>query len=152
MDIRPYFSYIPYATYLREKTDDIITFSQFEEENLLSETFNHTESGNKYDDNSTLSPLTSEEEMDVMSPGNGSYFETMSTDMSEDIRDGSQYHSSINRREARYRIRDFFKRRKQELKGTLLSTHNMGKVLHKLFEAVVNNIPQELTFLGESGS
>ena len=51
-------------------------FAQFEEWVLLSETRNvsskirdNTESSDKYDDNSTLPSFISEEEMDVMSPG-----------------------------------------------------------------------------------
>ena len=38
--------------------------------------------------------------------------EPMSTEMLEDIFDGSQYHPIINSREACYRIRDRFKQRK----------------------------------------
>ena len=34
----------------------------------------------------------------------------------------------------------------------LLSTQNMGKVLHKVFKSFVNNILQVLPILGESGS
>ena len=34
----------------------------------------------------------------------------------------------------------------------LLSTQNMGKGLHKLFKAVVNDISQALTIFGKSGS
>ena len=50
MAIRLDVSYIPYATSSREQTGYIITFAQFEEENLLSETRNYMESGNKSDD------------------------------------------------------------------------------------------------------
>ena len=64
----------------------------------------------------------------------------MSTDMLEDIRDGSQSHPSINRIEARYKIRDCIKQRQLEWKGALLSTQNMGKGSNKLFKAVVNKI------------
>ena len=60
----------------------------------------------------------------------------MSTDMLEDIGDGSQPHTSINRREAFYKIHDCFKQRQEEWKRELLSTRNMGKVLHKFFKAV----------------
>ena len=35
----------------------------------------------------------------------------MSTDMLESIRDGSQYHTNVNRRQARYEIRDCIKQR-----------------------------------------
>ena len=41
----------------------------------------------------------------------------MSTDMLEDICDGGQSRPSINRREARYNIRDSFKQRQAEWKG-----------------------------------
>ena len=105
MAIQTDVSYTPRATSSREQTGNIVTFSQFEEVNLLSETQNllsktrdDTESGNKYDKNSTMPPLSSEEEMDVMSSVNESDAEPMSTDMLEDIRDGSQSHPSLNRR------------------------------------------------------
>ena len=54
MAMRSYVSYIPYYTSSKEQTGNIITFTQFEEEDLLSETHNNTKSGNKYDDNTTL--------------------------------------------------------------------------------------------------
>ena len=76
----------------------------------------------------------------------------MSSEMLEDIRDGNQYHTSINKREARYKICDNIKQIQQERKGDLLSMKNMGKGLHKVFKAIVNNILQVLQILGESGS
>ena len=60
--------------------------------------------------------------------------------MLEDISDSNQSHPSINRREARYKIRNIIKQGQLEWKGALLSTLNMGKGLHKLFKAVVNEI------------
>ena len=42
--------------------------------------------------------------MDAMSSGDESDDEAMSTYMFEDIRDGSQSHMSVNRREACYKI------------------------------------------------
>ena len=39
-----------------------------------------------------------------------------------------------------------------EWKGALLSKQNMGKGLHKLFKAIVNDISQDLPILGEPGS
>ena len=60
--------------------------------------------------------------------------------MLEDIRDVSQSHPIINRRESCYKIRDRFKQRQSERKGELSSTQNMGKGLHKVFKAVVNDI------------
>ena len=52
-------TYTPCATSPREKTGDIITFTQFEEGNLLSETCNDAESGDKSDENSIMPPLLS---------------------------------------------------------------------------------------------
>ena len=83
-------SYIPYATSSRGKTDNTITFTQFEEENLLSETCDNAESGNEYDENSILPPLISEKGMDAMSSGDESDTKPKSINMLEDIRDGSQ--------------------------------------------------------------
>ena len=45
MAMRLAVTYTPYATSSKEKTGDVITFAQFEERNLLSETHNDTESG-----------------------------------------------------------------------------------------------------------
>ena len=44
-------------------------FAQFEEENLLSETRDDAESGEKSDENSVMPLLISEEEMDAMDSG-----------------------------------------------------------------------------------
>ena len=67
--------------------------------------------------------------------------EPMSTDMLEDICGSSQYHPIINMRGSRYKS-DRIKRSHVEWKEALLSTRNMGKGLHKLFKAVVNDISQ----------
>ena len=55
--------------------------------------------------------------------------EPISTYMLEEIRDGTQCHPSVNRRESRYKICDHIKQSQSEWKGSLLSTQNMGKVL-----------------------
>ena len=47
--------------------------------------------------------------MDTISSGDEYDDEPMSMDMLEDICDSSQSHPSINRREARYKIRDHIK-------------------------------------------
>ena len=122
MDMQPAVLYIPCATYSREQTGDIITFEQFEEGYLLSETRDNTESGNKYYDNSTLSPLISEEEMDTMSSVNEYDAEPMPTDMLEDTCDISQSRTSINSREACYKIRDRILKIQAGWKGAILST------------------------------
>ena len=145
-------SYIPYATYSREQTSNIITFAQFEEGNLLSEIHDDMYSDNNYDDYSTLPQLISEEEIDAVSSDDESDAEPMSTDMLEDISDSSQYHLRINRRKSHYNIRYCIKLCPSERKGAMLSTKNMGKVLHKVFKAIVNDIFQSLSILGESGS
>ena len=72
--------------------------------------------------------------------------------MLEDISDGSQTHPKVNRREARYKIRDRIRQKKLECKGALKATRSMVKGLHKVFSMVVKDILQELTPLGESGS
>ena len=72
-----------------------------------------------------------------MDSGNDLEYEPMSTDMLEDIRDGSQSHPSVNRKEALYKIIYSIKQRQLELKGALKATHNMGKGLHKLFKTFV---------------
>ena len=51
MTMRTYVAYTPCATSPREQTGDIITFTQFEEGNILYETRNDVESGNESDDN-----------------------------------------------------------------------------------------------------
>ena len=49
MAMRLAVTYTPYATSSKEQTGDIITFAQFEEGYLLSETLNDTESGDESD-------------------------------------------------------------------------------------------------------
>ena len=62
------------------------------------------------------------------------------TEMLQDIRDGSQTHPNINKREARYKIRDRIRQRKSECKGVLKASRSMGKGLHKVFSTVVKEI------------
>ena len=57
----PSVKYTPCDTSLRGETGDIITFAQFEEGDLLSETHNDAESGDESDDNAIMQPLISEE-------------------------------------------------------------------------------------------
>ena len=98
-----------------------------------------------------MPPLISEEEMDVMDCGDESDYYPMSTEMLEDICDGSQSHPNINKREARYKVRDCIKQIQSEWKIALKSTQNMGKGLHEVFKTSVKDILQYL-LLGESGS
>ena len=59
MAMHPFVTYTPCATSSREKTGNIIKFTQFEEENLLSETRNDAEIGDKSNDDSIMPPLLS---------------------------------------------------------------------------------------------
>ena len=90
--------------------------------------------------------------MDAINPGDESYHNLISTEMLEDIREKIQTHPNVNRREARYKIRDCIKQRQSYWKGVLKDTRSMGKCLHKVFSAIVKEISQELTPFGESGS
>ena len=85
-----------------------------------------------------MPPLLSEEEIDAMDYGDESDHDPTSTETLEYIRGGSQSHPNVNGREAHYKIRVFIKQRQLEWKGALKDTQNMGKVLHKVFKAVVN--------------
>ena len=90
--------------------------------------------------------------MDAMDSGDESDDDLMSTDMLEEIHDGSQSHPNFNRREARYKVHDHIKKIQLERKEALKSTQNMGKGLHKVSETVVKDISQDLPPLGEYGS
>ena len=96
--------------------------------------------------------MTSEQYMDAMTSGDDSDHDLISTEMLENICDGSQTHTEVNIREARYKTRDRIRQRQSEWKGALKSTRRMGKGLHKVFSTVVKEISQELTHLGKSGS
>ena len=96
--------------------------------------------------------MMSEQDMDAMNSGDESDHDLISTEQLEDICDRSQTHPNVNIREARYKIRDCIRQRKQEWKGALTSTQSMGKGFYKVFKTVAKYILQELTHLVESGS
>ena len=52
--MRPAVTYTLYATSLKEQTGDVIMFAQFEEGNILTETRNDAESGDKSDNKSIM--------------------------------------------------------------------------------------------------
>ena len=93
----------------------------------------------------------SEQDMDAMNSDDESDHDILSTDMLEDILDGSKTHPNVNRREERYKIHDHIRQRQTERKRALKYTRSMGKGLHKVFSNVVKEISQELIALGESG-
>ena len=60
MPIRPSVAYTHYAKSSGEQTGNITTFTQFDEGNLLSETHDNAECGDKLNENSIMPPLISE--------------------------------------------------------------------------------------------
>ena len=66
--------------------------------------------------------------MDAMDSGDESDHDFISTDMLEDIHEGSQSHPNVNQREARYKIRDRIRQRQSELKGELKAEQKWVKV------------------------
>ena len=111
MAMRLALTYTPYATSLKEQTGDLITFAQFEEGNILTETSNDAESGDESDNESIM---MSKQDMENLDSGDESDHDLISTEMLEDIRDGSQTHPNVNIREARYKISDRIKQRQSE--------------------------------------
>ena len=95
MAMRPAVTYTPYATSSKEQTGDIITFTHFEEGNLLSETHNDTESDDKSDSKSIT---MSEKYMENIDEKEKFDDDLISTETLHDIRDGNQTHPEINRR------------------------------------------------------
>ena len=70
MTVRPAVTYTPYDTYSKEQTGDVITFAQFEEGDILTETCNDAESGDESDNESIM---MSEQDMDNMNSGDESH-------------------------------------------------------------------------------
>ena len=95
MAMRPAVTYTLYSTSLKDQTGDVITFTQFEEKNILIETCKDAESGDKSDNESNM---LSEQDMENINSGDESDHDLISTDMIEDIHDGSQIHPNVNRR------------------------------------------------------
>ena len=134
MAMRPAVTYTPYATSLKEQTGDVITFANFEEGKILPETRNDAESCDESDNKSIM---MSKQDMENSNSGDESDHDLISTQMLEDIRDGSQTHPNVNRREARYKLRDHIRQGQSKWKGALKDTRSMEKGLHKVFSTVV---------------
>ena len=96
--------------------------------------------------------MMNEQDMENLDSNEKSNHNLISMETLEDIRDRSQTHPTVNKREARCKIRYRINQRRLEWKGPLKATRNMGKGLHKVFSTIVLEISQELTNLGESGS
>ena len=95
MEMRPAVTYAPYATSSKEQTGDIITFAQFEEGNILTETCNDAESG---DESNNESITMREQDMENIDSSDESDHDLISTEMLHDIRDGSHTHLNFNKR------------------------------------------------------
>ena len=93
MAMRPVVPYTPYVTSLKEKTGDVITFAQFEEGDILTETCNDAESS---DESNNESIMMSEQYMENINSSDESDHDHISTEMLEDICDGSQTHPNVN--------------------------------------------------------
>ena len=115
------------------KTDDVITVAQFEEGNILTETRKDAESG---DESDSKSIMMSEQDMENLDPNEKSDHDLISTEMLEDIYDGSQTHPNVNKRETRYKIRDRVRQKELKWKGVLKDTQSTGKGLHKVFSTI----------------
>ena len=102
MAMRLIVTYTPYATSSKEQAVDVITFAQFEEGNLVTETRNDTESGDEYDSKSIMMSKKDMENIDETEKFDD---DLISTETLHDIRDGNQTHPKINKREARMAIR-----------------------------------------------
>ena len=74
--------------------------------------------------------MMSKQYMDAITSGDGSDQYLISTEMLEEIFDGSQTHLNFNRRGSCYKIRDSNRQRQSEWKGALKVTQSMGKGLH----------------------
>ena len=149
MAMRPAVTYTPYVTSSKEQTGDVITFAQFEEGNIWTETRNDAESGDESDSESLM---MNEQDIENLDSNELSDHDLISMEMLEDIRDGSQIHPEVNKTEARYEIRNSIRQKESQWEVALKSTRNMGKGLHKVFSTIVKEISQELATLGESGS
>ena len=101
--MRPTVTYTPYDTSSKEQTVDVIMFAQFEEGNILTETHNDADICDKSNNESNM---MSEQDMENINSGDESDHDLISTEMLEDIGDGSHTHSNVNKNEARYKIRD----------------------------------------------
>ena len=109
MAMQPSVSYIPYTTLSHEQTGYIITFAQFEEENLVENKHNIAEG------KSILPSINESYIYDESDEG------SMSSNFLEEIWDGSQIHQDINARDNRFKILNHIKQTQFEWKGEELS-------------------------------
>ena len=102
-------TYTTYGTSLREKTGNIMTFTQFEEGNILTKTSNDAESG---DESDTESIMMSKQDMENIDEKENFDYNHISMETLHDIREGNQTHPNIDKREAHLKISDRIKQKK----------------------------------------
>ena len=95
MTMRPAVTYTLYAMSSKEQTGDVITLAHFAEGNILTETRNDAESG---DESNNESIMMSEQDIENLDSSDESDHDLISTDMLQDIRDGSKTHPNVNKR------------------------------------------------------
>ena len=132
--------YIPYGTSSHEQNGNIITFAQFEEGGVL-------ENNRNAEENKSISAPIDESSTDNEYNGG-----SISTSTIEDIQNGNKIHPELNARDARLKISECIKQMQNEWKVAQLSAKSMGNFLHKVFNAVVNELNNSLPNLLESGS
>ena len=94
MAMRLTVTYTPYATSSREQNGNVITFAEFEEGNLLTETRNDTESG---DESNSQSIMMSEKDMENLDEKEKFDDDLISMETLHDIRDVNQTHLNIDK-------------------------------------------------------
>ena len=99
----------PYTTSSKEQTVDVITFAQFEEGNLITETCKDTESGDESDSESIM---ISTQDMNNLDEKEMFDDDLISLETLHDIHDGNQTHPKMDKREAHLEIRDRIKQNK----------------------------------------
>ena len=123
----PAVMYTLYAPSSKEQTGNVITFAQFEEGNIWTETRNDAE---RDDESDKESIMMSKQDMENIDSSDESDHDLISTEMLEDICDRRQTNPNFNKSEARYKIRDHVRQRKSEWKGALKATRSIGKGFH----------------------
>ena len=108
MAMRLAVTYTLYATSSKEQTGNVITFAQFEAVNLLTETCNDAES---CDESDSESLMMNKQDMENLDSNENSDDNHISTEMLEDIRDGSQTYTNVDKSKARRKIHDRIKQR-----------------------------------------
>ena len=108
--------------------------AQFEEGDILTKTRNNVESG---EESVTKSLMTNEQYMENLDSNDQSDHDLISTEMLEDIRDDSQTHPNVNKREACYEILERIRQKQSECKGEFKRYAQHGKGLNKVFSMIV---------------